>query len=72
MEWCLSATQPPDECIHLYASVRDNGSTIRSGNISVLRKQLLKSKLYIMMWRYNLIGQVTKSFRVDMFEVADL
>ena len=22
MEWCLSATQPPDECIHLYTSVR--------------------------------------------------
>ena len=29
MEWCLSATQPPDECVHLYANVRDNGSTIR-------------------------------------------
>ena len=22
MEWCLSATQPPDECIHLYTTVR--------------------------------------------------
>ena len=29
MEWCLSATQPPSECIHLYTNVRNNGSEIR-------------------------------------------
>ena len=31
MEWCLSGTAPPDECIHLYATVRSNGTNIRSG-----------------------------------------
>ena len=29
MEWCLSATQPPDQCIHLYTNVRNNGTDIR-------------------------------------------
>jgi len=29
MEWCLSSTQPPDECIHVYTSVRDYGSNVR-------------------------------------------
>jgi len=29
MEWCLSATAPPSECIHLYTNVRNNGSEIR-------------------------------------------
>ena len=34
MEWCLSATQPPDQCIHLYANVRNNGTNIRSDIVS--------------------------------------
>ncbi|XP_023343289.1 uncharacterized protein LOC111712793 isoform X2 [Eurytemora carolleeae] len=29
MEWCLSSTQPPDSCIHVYTSVRNHGSNIR-------------------------------------------
>ena len=29
MEWCLSATQPPSECLHLYTNVRKNGSEVR-------------------------------------------
>lgn len=34
MEWCLSSTQPPDSCIHVFSRVRYPGSNIRLSNCS--------------------------------------
>ena len=49
MEWCLSATQPPDQCVHLYANVRNNGTNIRSDIVcqsGILRKSSFSNYLH--------------------------
>ena len=40
---CLSATQPPDQCIHLYTNVRRNGSNLRITGCSEVENKLCDS-----------------------------
>ena len=40
---CLSATQPPDQCIHLYTNVRRNGSNLRITSCSEVENKLCDS-----------------------------